>query len=213
LSTPSSETAPKSRLLPTIILALAATLAGVYFGLGPDRSAEETDTATVAERSEDLGATIDTGPSSNSGDDPNSLKTIQAQLKNTTVLPTDFRSVPTFELQGVDGKTLDQQVLDGQWSMMFFGYTYCPDICPITLQVMKEVITELDGQKLDPLQVVFTTVDPVRDTADRLKEYIGFFSEEFIGITGELTSIHEFTRDHEVNTIVDDYKTLMDALS
>lgn len=218
----------KGRLLPTIVLAAAAALAGVYFGLDPDKSASTTAEAE-------------------------SLQALQAQLKSTTVLPADFRSVPEFELVGVDGTTLDQQVLEGQWSMMFFGYTYCPDVCPITLQVMKEVVADLEGRNIEPLQVIFTTVDPVRDTAERLKEYVGFFDQDFVGITGELTDINALTRQlgivasftanaknpenylvdhtasmllidpqrrvrakfsapHEVGTIVDDYKILIDAL-
>lgn len=126
--------------------------------------------------------------------DETQLAAVQEQLTHTIVLPEDFRTVPEFTLQGTDGEALDASFLDEQWTLAFFGYTYCPDVCPITLQVMKEVVARLDSERHDPMQVAFFTVDPARDTAERMREYVGFFDEDFVGVTGELTPVLELTR-------------------
>ncbi len=119
---------------------------------------------------------------------------LQSRLQNSLVLPEDFRQVPAFSLVGKDGKAVDESLFDDHWTMTFFGYTHCPDVCPITLQVMKEVVTELESEQIDPMQVAFFTVDPKRDTHERMNEYVGFFDEDFRGISGELTDVLDFTR-------------------
>ena len=122
------------------------------------------------------------------------LAPLQAKMLNTVVLPEDFRAVPAFSLQGVDGGTLQQDFLDDRWTMAFFGYTHCPDVCPITLQVMKEVVASLEASDVEPMQVAFFTVDPVRDTTERMREYVGFFDEQFVGVTGEADAVQALTR-------------------
>lgn len=128
------------------------------------------------------------------GGDDAALAELQTRMQNTLVLPEDFRTVPAFSLLGKDGEAVDETLLDGQWTAAFFGYTYCPDVCPITLQIMKDVVAGLEADTIEPMQVAFFTVDPVRDTAERMNEYIGFFDEDFRGITGELNGVLELTR-------------------
>lgn len=121
------------------------------------------------------------------------LHAIQANLKNSQVLPDDFKRIPDFSLLDGDGQQLTADIMDGQWNMLFFGYTHCPDVCPVTLSVMKSVIAELDIRQADPMQVLFISVDPVRDTPDVMKKYVAYFNEKFVGVSGELNAINDLT--------------------
>jgi len=144
-----------------------------------------------------LGITVavrGSGGAAESADAEATLAPLQAQMQNTVVLPEDFRRVPEFALQGGDGAPLEHGFLEDRWTLAFFGYTHCPDVCPITLQVMKEVVADLESQDVEPMQVAFFTVDPVRDTAERMGEYVGFFDEDFVGVTGELDQVQSLTR-------------------
>jgi len=80
-----------------------------------------------------------------------------------------------FQLVDQDGRAVDQRLLDGKWSAVFFGYTYCPDFCPATLQRLQAASTQL-GEKADELQVLFISVDPERDNPAMLKSYLEGFS-------------------------------------
>ncbi len=122
------------------------------------------------------------------------LAAIQADLLNSSVLPTDFRAVPEFSLLDVDGAPIDQSVFSGKWSVVFFGFTHCPDVCPITLTVMKDVVKQLESVDVPQPQTVFVSVDPNRDTPEVMKRYIGYFNPEFVGVTGELNEVHKFTK-------------------
>jgi protein SCO1/2 len=90
-----------------------------------------------------------------------------------------------FHLVDQDGKPADQQVLDGKWSLVFFGYTYCPDVCPTTLQVLAQAKARLGGDARD-VQVVFVSVDPERDTPAQIKAYLTApsFPHPTLGLTG-----------------------------
>ncbi|MDO1558873.1 SCO family protein [Brevundimonas sp. 2R-24] len=90
-----------------------------------------------------------------------------------------------FTLVDTDGRTVDQSVLNGKWSVIFFGFTYCPDYCPATLQTMARVEQEL-GPLADNLQTVFISIDPERDTPQALKAYLASdaFPDRVVGLTG-----------------------------
>ena len=75
--------------------------------------------------------------------------------------------------------------LQNKWSFMFFGYTNCPDICPITLSVYSQLYTLFEQQKRqDEVQMIFVSVDPQRDNPEQLREYVRYFNEDFIGLGG-----------------------------
>lgn len=76
--------------------------------------------------------------------------------------------------------------LKGRWTLLFFGYTHCPDVCPVTLTVLKNALALMAGAGTDAAspQVVFVSVDPARDTLDHLAAYVGHFNPEFLGVTG-----------------------------
>ena len=88
-----------------------------------------------------------------------------------------------FQLVDQDGRTVDQRVLNGKWSLVFFGYTYCPDVCPTTLQVLAQAKTKL-GDSARGVQVVFVSVDPERDTPELLAQYVPAVDARFLGLYG-----------------------------
>ena len=90
-----------------------------------------------------------------------------------------------FTLTDQNGKTVDQTILNGKWTLVFFGFTYCPDYCPTTLGVLNAV-QERMGDKADDLQIVFISIDPERDTPQMLKDYLSSdgFPDGVIGLTG-----------------------------
>jgi protein SCO1/2 len=87
---------------------------------------------------------------------------------------------------------LDQ--LLGKWSFLFFGYTHCPDVCPLTLAVFNQVLQQLkqDG-KAGQAQMIFVSVDPARDTPQRLKAFVKYFNKDIIGLGGTDAQIKNLT--------------------
>lgn len=90
-----------------------------------------------------------------------------------------------FQLVNQDGQPVDQTILNGKWSLVFFGFTYCPDYCPTTLGVLKAVKDQLGDQAKD-VQILFVSIDPERDTPQALKDYLASdgFPDGVIGLTG-----------------------------
>jgi protein SCO1/2 len=72
----------------------------------------------------------------------------------------------------------------GKAVLLFFGYTSCPDVCPTTLAELKQALERLGQEKAQQVQVVFVTVDPERDTPERVQEYVDHFNPNFIGLSG-----------------------------
>lgn len=91
---------------------------------------------------------------------------------------------PQFELTDVDGKPFQLSDLDDQVVIVFFGYTSCPDVCPVTLTDFMRIRSQL-GKNEDKVSFVFITVDPEKDTPDRMKRYLTNFDPEIIGLTGQ----------------------------
>ena len=87
-----------------------------------------------------------------------------------------------------NGKPVDLSRLKNKITLITFGYTNCPDICPMTLSILKHVINQLGGWRED-IQVFFVTIDPENDTPEKLKSYITFFHPEFLGLTGSKEDI------------------------
>ena len=104
-----------------------------------------------------------------------------------------------FTLVNQDGRPVDQSVLKGKWSVVFFGYTFCPDFCPTTLTTLGKAMDEL-GPKASDAQVVFITVDPARDTPAAMKTYISsrVFPKNIIGLTGTQAQIAQTAKEYVV---------------
>ncbi len=110
-----------------------------------------------------------------------------------TVLPTPME-LPEFSLLDQDGRAVSSDVFNGQWNLVFFGFTHCPDICPMTLQVLANAKRQLGEAGQDPLpRIVLVSVDPERDTPESLRQYIDYFGDGNLGITGELAQIRKLT--------------------
>ena len=104
-----------------------------------------------------------------------------------------------FQLVDQNGKPADQNLLKGKWSAVFFGYTYCPDVCPTTLQALAQAQTKL-GDKAKNLQVVFISVDPERDTPAQMKTYLSTpsFPQGAIGLTGTTAQVAATAKAYRV---------------
>ncbi len=104
--------------------------------------------------------------------------------------------IDDFELQNQFGEIFNNKNLEGKWTILFFGFINCPDICPTTLKLLKNIKADLTSkQSWGNKQVVFVTVDPVRDTQDKIAPYIGYFDKEFIGVRGDFSAISAFAKD------------------
>ena len=102
------------------------------------------------------------------------------------------RIIKPFQLRDQDGEAFTEQQLQGVWSLLFFGYSYCPDICPTTLADLKKFKAMLaDTPLADDTQIVLVSVDPGRDTVEQLRQYVRFFDPEFIGVTGEFMALQK----------------------
>lgn len=106
----------------------------------------------------------------------------QAEISSGTLLPQP-RPMPEFSLAGANGQPFTKAAFAGKWSVIFVGFTHCPDVCPNTLALLKNVRRGLLEQKKD-LQVVLLSVDPERDTPKVLADYVHYFDPAFLGATG-----------------------------
>ena len=96
-----------------------------------------------------------------------------------------------FSLTGPEGKTVSLEDFRNKVVLIYFGYTFCPDVCPITLSNLKMLMLSLE-EKAEDVQVIFISIDPERDTFQKLKDYVPYFHPTFIGLTGseaELASV------------------------
>lgn len=87
---------------------------------------------------------------------------------------------------------------DDQLAVVFFGYTYCPDVCPMSLAVMRQTLASLDESQRERVVPVLISVDPQRDTLARLEEYVGYFGPRFIGATGSQAQLKEIAERYGV---------------
>lgn len=102
-----------------------------------------------------------------------------------SLLP-ESKPLTAFSLTDHDGHPFDLARLRGKWTFLFFGYTYCPDVCPTTLAQLARVRDKIlkQGSAGSDAQFVFVSVDPNRDTPGKLKQYVGHFNAKFVGVTG-----------------------------
>ena len=98
------------------------------------------------------------------------------------------KRLQAFTTTDLNGKAFGLEQLRGKWSFLFFGYTHCPDVCPLTLAVLNNFLNHEKGKYKD-LQVAFVTVDPDRDSRQRLKKYVNYFNPGFIGLRGNIAQI------------------------
>ena len=107
------------------------------------------------------------------------------------ILLPQSRSLPDLKMTNQDGQPIVVNELKDKWTVLFFGYTFCPDICPTTLAQLRQIKSELPKDVLANLRVVLISVDPNRDTPAQLKQYLGYFDKEFIGLTASVADIQK----------------------
>ncbi|PTS82320.1 cytochrome c oxidase assembly protein [Pseudomonas sp. HMWF032] len=132
-----------------------------------------------------LGLTVNKVLTSKGQGDPTVL------LDAGIVLLPQSRSLPELSLTNQDGQAVAVDQLKDQWSLLFFGYTFCPDICPATLAQLRQLQGQLPPETLAKLRIVLVTVDPNRDTPEQLKKYLDYFDAGFIGLTAEQATIQK----------------------
>jgi len=103
---------------------------------------------------------------------------------------------PGFALTRDDGNSFQLSEKRGDIVLLFFGYTSCPDVCPTTLAELNQALGKLDEEDADRVQVVFVTVDPGRDTPERVQAYVNHFNTSFLGLSGT---------DEELSKVWNDY--------
>jgi protein SCO1 len=102
-----------------------------------------------------------------------------------------------FTLQNGDAKTVTERDFRGKYMLVYFGYTFCPDVCPTTLNAVADALDRI-GPKADKLQTVFITIDPRRDTPPVVKQYAAAFSPRITGLTGSPEEIAKVAKEYRV---------------
>jgi protein SCO1/2 len=108
-----------------------------------------------------------------------------------------YPTAPEIQLTRADGSTFRLSETRGKAVALFFGYTTCPDVCPITMAELKQVRDKL-GTEADQLQVLFVTVDPQRDTPQRVQDYVDHFNASFIGLSGSEAELAKVWNDYGI---------------
>ena len=102
------------------------------------------------------------------------------------------RQLAEFRLIDDSNEVFLPEQFKGKWNILFFGFTYCPDICPLTMKQMSDVKESL-GEYSDNLRVLLVSVDPDRDKPENLRQYLDNFDKNFKGLTGEIDQIYKFS--------------------
>lgn len=120
---------------------------------------------------------------------PEELRAIGALVYDE---PVDLRD---FELLDHNAAAFTRENLQGTWSLIFFGFTNCPDICPLTMHELGGFYRDLTGGPwADDTQVIMVSVDPFRDTTDSVRDYVKAYHQDFVGVTGDFMDISDFAR-------------------
>jgi protein SCO1/2 len=123
------------------------------------------------------------------------IMSVQDLRINGAIVLNTPRKFSDFDLIDHRGDAFTLERLKGQWSMIFFGFTNCPDVCPTTLATLNETYSKLKDSEKENLQVIMVSLDPERDTVDKLDQYMPYFNAEFVGVTGNKHFIKRFTTE------------------
>ncbi len=136
------------------------------------------------------------------------------QIQGTVL--SEAKTIDAFALIDNKQRPFTLQNLKDKWSILFFGYTHCPDVCPTTMDTLKQVHVLLSNHLAEPPQVVFVSVDYERDKPEKLDEYLSYFNDDFVGVTGSADGLEKFTGNLGIyfkkaamsngNTGIDDYQ-------
>jgi protein SCO1/2 len=115
----------------------------------------------------------------------------------TSMVPQASAVGGPFSLVDQDGKVTTDQDFKGKPFLVFFGFTHCPDVCPTALFEISEIFSKL-GADADRMRALFITVDPERDTPEKLKDYLSSFDRHVRGLTGEPAAVQAVTKSYRV---------------
>ncbi|KAA1175945.1 SCO family protein [Marinobacter salinexigens] len=99
-----------------------------------------------------------------------------------------------FELTDTDGESMTPEASRGSIRLLYFGFTSCPDVCPTTLTSLRQSIHKLPEKYRDDITTLFVSVDPQRDTPERLESYVRFFGDQVVGLTGSEKDLRDLTK-------------------
>ena len=122
------------------------------------------------------------------------IMTVSEMRANGLFIFDTPRDPGEFELINHHGQPFTEGSLEGDWTLLFFGFTYCPDVCPTTMGFLAEVKENLVDTEAESTRVVMVSVDPARDTVEQLAQYVPYFHPEFLGVTGDFPNILSFAR-------------------
>lgn len=128
-----------------------------------------------------------------------------ASFRGTTYAEP-YPVAPEIELKHADGDTFRLSDMRGKIVMVFFGYTSCPDVCPTTMAELNQALGEM-GEDAEQVQVLYVTVDPDRDTPERVQEYVNHFNSSFIGLSGSEAELGKVWNDYGV------YRSIVEGTS
>lgn len=120
---------------------------------------------------------------------------VQGETFDGATVLSPAREVSDFTLIDGNGEPFSLSDLNGKAVLIYFGYTYCPDVCPITLGDFKRV-KELLGEEAENVAFMMVSVDPKRDTAERLRQYMGNYDSEFVALVGDETTLRQISPDY-----------------
>ena len=122
---------------------------------------------------------------------PRILSVAEMKINGLYLLETP-RNFGEIHLVDHHGEPFTKERFLDRWTLVFFGFTYCPDICPTTMSFLDQLMGQLEGTEAEDTEVVMVTVDPARDTAEKLAAYVPYFNPAFTGVTGDFLDIHRF---------------------
>lgn len=155
-----------NKLLPYILIAIAA-VAGLLLNQYLNPSEKQANSAVA---------------------DQGNGNRIDNRFETLLIYPKKNR-LPAFQFVNQDNHFFTNENFLERWNLIFIGYTNCPDVCPNTLNQMTQLYNSLDVETQKKFQFILLSVDPERDTPDHLKNYLDYFHEDFIGVSGDKTQI------------------------
>lgn len=112
------------------------------------------------------------------------------------------KALQAFSMDDQNDNEFDLNKLSDKWSFLFFGYTSCPDICPITMTILDQLYLKLGTNMANAdVQMIFVSVDPIRDNSEKLKAYVSYFNKDFFGLGGSIEQIKSLTRQIGISFI------------
>ena len=115
-----------------------------------------------------------------------------------TVYSEPYPSAPEIALTRANGETFRLSEMRGNIVLLFFGYTSCPDVCPTTMAELKSALEKIGAENAKQVRVVFVTVDPGRDSPERVQEYVNHFNSDFIGLSGSEPELQKIWNEYGV---------------